>query len=272
MEIKDTILVCIIIIIALAAGLLSAYQYIDGVQKDKNNKNTTIQLIKAQQEINAVNNKISDAQEKALILSEELKNSQNHSLEKSNALIEAQSKISKIQSEIIDQVIGKGYPIFNLMNSKGENFEVFIQGSSDYPLYKVFVKLLDSEKLIKCKAIHKDYKVLVDKSCFDDSLIFEGNRSMDLNGKMMHFIDVNLPKKNYYLITEFSCKNIKTIQYTIVNYDGIKLEYYYRIYDVSGNDYPFQKKLIFDSNTSISEEIYNNHFFLCKTVYHDYGK
>lgn len=268
---KDIIVVIIIIVIALSAGLLSAYQYIDSAKKDEKNDETTEKLIKAQQEINVINHQISDAQQTSLTLSKELKISQQKSIEKSDALIDAQSKINVLQSEIISQVVGKGYPVLKLMNAQGSNFKIYLQPSTDYPVYKVYFRLVDSQKLLDCKAVKYPTKVEIDKLCYDNSLIIEPNQSLDLNGKLMNFIGSEIPKKNYYLMTEFMCKNIKVIQYSIVKYDGVRLQHDYRIYEVSRDNASFLG-LLENSNAHITEEEYEKNFFLAKTIIIDSSK
>lgn len=271
MDFKDIIVIVVIVIIALGAGLLSAYQYIEGVKKDTKNDQTTQQLIKAQQEVNTINQKISSAQEKVIHLSEELKISQQQSLKKSDDLINAQNKINALQTEIIDQVIGKGYPAIKLMNSHGDNFQVYLQASSDYPIFKLYFRIIDAKKLASCAANIDAKKIDIDASCYNSSLIFDPNQSIDLNGKLMHFIGYNLPKREYYLVTEFMCKNIKTIQYSIVKYDGKNLKHSYRIYEVSRDDSSFGK-LLENNNPSIPEKEYSENFFLQKTTIIDYSK
>lgn len=271
LDFKDILIVVIIVTIALSAGLLSAYQYIDSVKKDKKNDDTTQQLIKAQQEVNVINQQISNAQKKSLALSEELKIAQQQSFEKSNDLIEAQTKINVLQSEIINQVIGKGYPVLKLIDSKGENFKIYLKASSEYPIFQVYFRIVDSHKLLNCEAITYPNKVEINKSCYDFAQIFDPNQSLDINGKLMHFVDFTLPKKDYYLVTEFMCKNIKVIQYSIVKYVEKKLQYNYRVYEVSRDDASFLK-LLENSNPQISEEEYKKNFFLEKTVIIDYSK
>lgn len=271
LDFKNIILATVIILIASAAGVLSAYQYLDGVKKDKKNDQTTEKLIKTQEELNIINKEISLAQQKALQLSEELKVSQKESLEKSDDLIHAQSKINELQAEIINQVIGKGYPKLMLMNSQGDKFQVYLKGSTDYPIFQVFFRVLNSEKLLKCNVDFQLNKVLLDASCYNSSMIFDPHQSLDLNGKTMHFVGFNLPKKDYFLVTEFMCKNIKAVQYSIIKYDGNTLKHDYRIYEVSKDDSSFIG-LIENSNTLISDEFYNQNFFINKTMIIDYSK
>lgn len=271
LDVKDIIVGIIIVVIALSAGLLSAYQYTESSKKDKNNDETTGKLIKAQQEINAINQQISNAQQTSLTLSRELKISQQKSIEKSNALIDAQAKINVLQSEIISQVVGKGYPVLKLMNAQGPNFKIYIQSSTDYPIYQVYYRLIDSQKLFDCKAVKHPTKVEIDKSCYDNSLIIEPSQSLDLNGKLMHFIGSEIQKKNYYLMTEFICKNIKVIQYSIVKYDGQKLQHDYRIYEVSRDNASFLG-LLENSNPHVTEAEYENNFFLAKIIIIDSSK
>ncbi len=271
LDFKDIIVVIIIIVIALSAGLLSAYQYIDSANNDRKSEKTTQQLIKAQQEINIINHQISTAQKTSIDLSEELKISQQKAIKKSDDLIEAQAKINVLQSEIISQVVGKGYPVLKLMNSQGSNFKIYLQASSDYPIYKVHFTLVDSQKLLGCEAITHPTKVTINKSCYDLSLFIEPNQAIDLNGKLMCLIDFDLPKKNYYLMTEFMCKNIKVVQYSIVKYDGEKLQQDYRIYEIS-RDSANVLELLENSNQYISEEDYKRNFFFKKIIIIDTSK
>lgn len=271
LDFKDIVTVIVIIVIALGAGLLSAYQYVEGVKKDKENDKTTQQLIKAQQEVNTINQKISLSQEKALLLSEELKKSQQQSIEKSDDLINAQTKINDLQSEIINQVIGKGYPTLKLMNSHGDNFKIYLQGSSEYPIFKVYFRLIDAEKLKNCSANISSEKVEINQSCYNSSLIIDPNQSIDVNGKLMHFTGHELAKKDYYLVTEFMCKNTKAIQYSIVKYDGKNLSHNYRIYEVSREDASFIK-LLGETDSTIPEKEYEERFYFKKTTIIDYSK
>ena len=103
LELKDYINITVILILALSAGVYSAYQYIDGVKKDRENEETSI--------------KLSKAQEKALKATEEIAFAQKQTIKKTNELVEAQKTITNLQDEIIKQVLGNGYPKLNVINS-----------------------------------------------------------------------------------------------------------------------------------------------------------
>lgn len=271
LDYKDIIVGIIIVVIALSAGLLSAYQYIESSNKDRKNDETTEKLIKAQQEINVINHQISNAQQTSLTLSKELKISQQKSIEKSDALIDAQAKINILQSEIINQVLGKGYPTLKLMDAQGSNFKIYLEPSTNYPIFKVSVKLADSEKLLDCHFLNYPNKIVVNKSCYDNSLLLQSNHPMDLIGNQITFINSEIPKKNYYLMTEFICKNINVIQYSIIKYNKQNLQHDYRIYEISKTDSSFLR-LLENTNKDISEEEYNENFVLEKTIIIDSSK
>ncbi|MGM8361485.1 hypothetical protein ACSV4D_06185 [Flavobacterium sp. ARAG 55.4] len=271
MELKDIIIAIIIIMVALSAGLLSAYQYIDSTKKEKENEKTTQQLIKAQQKINNINHQISNAQQTSLNLSKELKIAQQKSLEKSEELINAQFKINHLQSEMINQVLGKGYPRLKLMNAQGSNFKIYLEPSTNYPIFKVSIKLSDSKKLLNCQFSNYPDKIVVNKSCYDDSLLLQSYHPLDLIGNQITFIDSEIPKKNYYLMTEFICKNIIVVQYSIIKYDKQNLHHDYRIYEISKSDSSFSR-LLENTNKEITDEVYKENFLLEKTIIIDSSK
>lgn len=271
LDLKDYVVITVIVIIALSAGLLSAYQYIDSVRKDSKDEQTSNKLIEAQQKALKATEDIAKVQEKALVVSEELKEVQNQNITKSNNLIEAQAKINQLQDELIKQVIGQGHPRLNLMNSSGSNFEFSINGSSNYPIFKVNTRISNSQKLLACKHNSFSNKVELDKSCYDPCIIYSQNQAIDLNGTLMIFINLLLPKQDYYLTTEFMCKNIKVVQYSIIKYDGNKSNHSFRIYEVSKDNNSFLN-LLEDNNPSIPESEYRKNFFLKKTLIVDFSK
>lgn len=271
MDLKDYVVITVIVIIALAAGLLSAYQYIDSVHKDSKDEEISNRLIEAQQKALKATEDIAKVQEKALVVSENLKDAQDQNIIKSNNLIEAQAKVNQLQDELIKQVIGEGYPRLNLMNSSGSNFEFSVNGSSHYPIFKVNTRISNSQKLLACKNNSFPNKVELDKSCYDSGTIYSGNQAVDLNGTLLIFLNLSLPKKNYYLSTEFMCKNIRVVQYSIIKYDGLIADHSFRIYEISKNDNSYLN-LLEDNNPSIPEFEYQKNFFFKKTLIVDFAK
>jgi hypothetical protein len=268
---KDYIVITVIVIIALAAGLLSAYQYIDSIRKDSKDEETSNKLINAQQKALKASEDISIAQQKTLDISEKLKEAQYQNIVKANDLIEAQAKINQLQGEIIKQVTGDGYPRFNLMNSLGNNFEFSISGSSNYPIINVNTRVSNSQKLLSCE--HKSFpeKVEMNKSCFDSTILYSSNQSVDLSGTLINFLHLSLQKQNYYLSIEFMCKNIRVVQYSIITLNGQNAEHSFRIYEVSKIDNSFGR-LLEDSNPHIPESEYKKKFFFKKTLIVDFSK
>ena len=271
LDFKDYVVIIVIIIIALSAGLLSAYQYIDSVRKDSKDEQTSNKLIEAQQKALKATEDIAKVQEKALIVSEELKEAQNTNITKANNLIEAQAKVNQLQDELIKQMIGQGHPRLNLMNSSGSNFEFAINGSSNYPIFKVNTRISDSQKMLTCK--HKSFpnKIELDKSCYDLCILYSDNQVIDLNGILIIFINFSLPKQDYYLTTEFICKNVRVVQYSIIKYDGKKSNHSFRIYEVSKEDDSYLN-LLEDSNPSVPDSEYQENFFFKKTLIIDFSK
>lgn len=271
LNIKDYIVIAVIIIIALSAGVLSAYQYYDSVLKDSKDEQTSNKLIEAQQKALNATEDIAKVQGKALVVSEELKEAQNQNIEKSNSLIKAQIKIYQLQDEIIKQVIGKGYPRLNLLNSSGSNFEFSISGNSNYPIFKVNTRILDSQKLLACKHMNVSNVVEIDKSCYFAAIIWSEGQPIDLSGTHLNFINLLLPKQEYYLTTEFICKNINVVQYSIIKFDGDNSNHSFRIYEVSKDNNSFLN-LLEDSNPKIPESKYLKNFFFKKTLIIDFSK
>lgn len=271
LDLKDYIVILVIIVIALSAGVLSAYQYYDGVKKDNHNDEIQNKLIEAQQKALNASEEISAAQHKTLELSEQLKVAQDQNIAKANDLIVAQAKINELQDETIKQVTGDGYPRLNLMNSIGPNFDFSINGNSEYPIFNVNTRITDSEKLLACK--HKNFpnRIELDKSCYDSSILFRDSNPTDLSGTVMFFLHLSLPKKNYYLASEFLCKNIRVVQYSIIKYDGEKVDHSYRIYEVSKSDNSYVR-ILENNNYSIPESEYQKYFFFKKPLIVDFSK
>lgn len=257
LELKDYINITVILILALSAGVYSAYQYIDGVKKDRKNEETSI--------------KLSKAQEKALKATEEIAFAQKQTIKKTNELVEAQKTITNLQDEIIKQVLGNGYPKLNVINSKGENFDFFIQGNNQYPIFKINIRITDAEKILNCNHKFVNETVEIDKSCYDKSILFTSGGAFDLNGDLMQSISFTHSKKNCYLITEFMCKNIRLVQYSIIKFENNSVNHSYRIYEISKTDNSFLG-LLENNNSTISESEYKQHFFFKKVIIVDFAK
>lgn len=251
LELKDYINITVILILALSAGIYSAYQYIDGVKKDRKNEETSI--------------KLSEAQHKALKATEDIAFAQKQTIEKTNELVEAQKQINILQDEIIKQVLGNGYPKLKVINSKGDNFDFFIQGSNQYPIFKINFRITDAEKILNCDHKIVNKTVEIDKSCYDKSILFTSDKAFDINGDLMQSISFTHRKKNCYFVTEFMCKNIRLVQYSIIKFENNSVNHSYRIYEISKADNSFLD-LLENNDSTISESEYEKHFFSKKPL------
>ena len=203
MEIKDYFIAGLIIILALLAGIVSAYQYIEGSKKDKRDNDNSKKLIEAQEKVLKANDEISAAQKKALDASAELKQSQQSNISKTQELVQAQRKINDLQGEMLKQVNGHGYPKLDIISPVGNDFELFIKPSSGYSIYQLNIVISDATKMKQCPFNSTGKIVIVNKSCYDKSQILSPQNSTDLTGGVMNFIGFKLSKKPYYLTTEF---------------------------------------------------------------------
>ena len=114
-------------------------------------------------------------------------------------------------------------------------------------------------------------KIILDKSCYEPCILYSDDQAKDLNGTLMLFIKFSLPKQDYYLTTEFMCKNVRVVQYSIIKYDGEKFNHSFRIYEVSKYDNGFLN-LLENSNPSVPESEYHKNFFFKKTIIVDFSK
>lgn len=271
MEFKDYLIVSIIVVVALVAGVLSAYQYIESNMKDKKDDANAKKLAKSQEDLLNANEKISLSQAIALKASERLNDAQLETIEKANDLIEAQNKIDRLQGEVIKQVLGDGYPALLFTDSQGSEFEIFIKSSSSYPIFDLRLRIIDGEKLKNCKFTESEHSITMDRSCFNTCILFDPLKGLDLQGGRMHFIDYKLQKKDYYIVTEFMSKHLTCIQYSIISYSGNILIHSYRLYKISDDGLHIEK-ILYSSNSDILESQYKEHFFMDKVLIVDYSK
>ncbi|UPT69712.1 MAG: hypothetical protein M0D53_11155 [Flavobacterium sp. JAD_PAG50586_2] len=160
METKDYLIVIIIIVLALGAGLYSAYQYIDGVKKDKENKERSDQLIDAQEKALHATEQISEAQEKALQATSELKDEQRKTIIKAEELIAAQNKISELQDETLKQITGgNAVPKLSVFATE-RNVQIRLLNDENYSIrnvrvvYDIYLQDAEPPNRVKIRDFH----------------------------------------------------------------------------------------------------------------------
>ena len=271
MEVKNYFVAALIIVLALLAGVVSAYQYIESSKKDKKDSENTNKLIDAQEKALKATGEISATQKQALDVSNELKLSQQDNISKTEKLAEAQKKINELQGEMLKQVIGSGYPKLKIMNSLGNNFQFFIEPSTGYPIYQTNLRISDAAKMKQCPFETVGKTTNIDKTCYDKCELFKSSQPFDMIGSLMNLIEFILPKKSYYLVTEFMAKNVTCIQYSILKYENGKVKHSYRIYEVSKENNSVLE-LLEDNDPIINESEYEKNFFFKKKIVVDFAK
>ena len=271
MEIKDYLIAGLIIVLALLAGIVSAYQYVEGSKKDKRDSENTKKLIDAQEKALKASIEISAAQKKTLDVSNELKIAQQNNITKTEKLSDAQNKINELQGEVLKQVIGSGHPRLRIMNSAGNNFQVFILPNSGYPIYQIYLRISDAAKMKECDFKTVDQAIDINKSCYDKSKLLMTSHPIDVVGGFMTLTDFTLPKKSCCLVTEFMAKNVTCVQYSILKYENGSLNHSYKIYQVSKENNNILE-LLEDSDPNVPELEYYNNFFFKKKIIVNFAK
>lgn len=140
----------IIVILAIGAGVVSAYQYLDGVKKDKENA--------------ALNSEIKAAQSESLELSKKLSEAQNKTILKADQLIKAQNEIIDLQKRLSLYTIGDGKiplltvsggDLYRTETTSDYSLDFVIHNNSDYPLRNISLKF--SDNLSMMNKIRREY-------------------------------------------------------------------------------------------------------------------
>lgn len=164
LDTKDYIVAVIIIVLALGAGLFSAYQYIDGVKKDKEDKERAEQLSDAQGKALKATEQISTAQEKALKATSELKDEQKKTIIKAEELIAAQNKINELQDKILKQSESQGKELSNIGNPIPSKFELDLGG-------QVILNTKQELKILKELLLH--LKIIIQKNDKEITILYD---------------------------------------------------------------------------------------------------
>lgn len=263
----------LIILFALGAGILSAVQYVEA-------QNAQDRAEKAQEDAKVKADSLIVAQSRLSTTQRELQLEQqkaNQSLTELNAsqkeVIATQKKVDELQNETLRHVLGYGYPIVITMPHQG-NLRIALKGSTDYPILRLFMRVVDATKLRACPHIvGADGAVQIPKSCYETCVLFEATQTMDLNGTAIVTTDLYLPKARHFLETTFNSKHLRSVQYTIIDVDGAGNVYTsHKIFEVSSKDNSFGRMLEEVNPAHIPEKIWEDNFFLRKKTLIDHNK
>lgn len=223
METKDYVIAVIIIGIALSAGLLSAWQYMNGVKSDRQNEK----------------------------LQEELSVSQKMVLEK-------QEEINYLQGETLKRVMGFGYIRVNAYWLNSKEFGLSVESKSEYPIYESEMTIFNQDEIDKCPKKTIDGKTRIMSSC-----LYSKSITIDMgtvhSGKIRKIeVPFTFDKKTTRLFFRISNKHNTLIQFSIIENDSNrkKFKHSYRVFSAVHNEY----QLLESDNYDVGEDVFENAF------------
>ena len=252
MEFKDWTITVLFVIIGLAAGLMSAYQYYDSTKSANEAKQLSIQLRDAQSELNSSQKTANDKANKLILANEKL--------------VEAQEKINVLQNETIKKLGGDGFASIEIRRTADKVF-FFGQCSDKYPLYNCILEIRDYNEIKKCKTTTKNGIVYMEQECYNKNL--KQFPSVTLNPGILNQIQgyscqiSELPK---YLKFSLGTNNISTVQFSILVYNKQKNDvlHYFRIAEVNKEGKVF--KIIYSNCDSSMDKEFKENFDYLKEI------
>ncbi|SFC34000.1 hypothetical protein SAMN04487891_10966 [Flagellimonas taeanensis] len=260
MEAKHYIIASIIVLVALAAGILSAWQYLDGKKSEKESDKLQQELSAVQKEVLQKTEEVVTAQEKSLQKNDELIRAQSENNKLSMELIETQNQLNQLQGETLKQVIGDGWLRINVEWNNENEFELMVESMSQYPIYETSIFVYEQADVDKCPMDKVNGENVISKSCFD-KCAREFGGLLTMNPMKKRPLGKDYRKKLLEEDTEIEMfftihnKHNTIVQYSIISKDGYK--HFYRIFEVEEGAY----KQIASDNYNIPNSRFEQAFY-----------
>jgi hypothetical protein len=250
--------------------------------QDKGSSEKSDQILKTGKNTNEKIGELKNQNDELTLKTIELKNKMEKQAETIDNLrkenTELYSKLASSSKEIIEQVTGKGFPRLNSIDSPDGRIGFYLKASEEYPIYNLNVGVRNSLVLKQCATKLSDNGVVINRSCYDGSLLYSSNgAALQLNASVMLPINFFLEKqlnRSYFLMTNLLSKHLTAIQYSVLAIDSTgAVGYYYRIYEISKKDNSFVRLLEeVNPDNIVPESIWEQNFFFKKVILVKHGE
>lgn len=255
LEYKDYFVAGLIILVALAAGLISAWQYIDAAKTERKKE-------QLQSELKASADSLAIAQKESLYKADKLITAQEENNRIAIDLIAAQKKINHLQNETLKEIIGDGYPIVEFSNYGDNSVRTKISNNSKY-LFRIDEYIItDCKELLK-RGIKEEGNFKIHRDdYFKVSKVFTGDNILPTG-----FLPTNytfLKDETKYISTLIKALNVSTIQYSVIKFKGENIDHEYKIFKLEDNN---SFRLLEEKGNSVSEKEWEDKFPFKMTVH-----
>ncbi|WP_149275686.1 hypothetical protein [Pareuzebyella sediminis] len=202
METRVYIITALIIITALVAGCLSAWQYYESQKTEAKNE----------------------------VLQEE-------NIERAKQLIDAQKQINTLQTETLKQVMGEGYLKIHVIWKGFNEFEIYAESMSSYPIFDTTIMIYDQECLDKCEKTQPNGKIKVMKACYDKCAKTSNEVRTIHPSSLTPMGKYKIPQGNDEMRLYFTIfsRHSTIAQYSIITRKN--KNHYYRVYEVKAGNF-----------------------------------
>lgn len=259
MELKNYLVIGLIIIGAVAATAYSVYQYIDSIQKDNQSTRLQNEVIIAQKAAMIKANEVIEIQKKVQETTTKLELANEKINQKANDLIEAQTQISNLQNETLRNVTGYGHAQIIVNLHKGK-FVCFIKSNSEYNILQASISIINYSEMLNCKHKVVENRYFFSKECFDANTQLESMATLNPNTYADLPFAPTLKDGLTLYIFKIIASHITTIEYAVLDYNSNSklFRFSYQIFEVERLNQNY--KLLEDKSNGIKEDFWNANF------------
>lgn len=129
MTFKDYCIIVTILVLAIGAGVVSAYQYYDSVLKDNEN--------------DSLNKELQQAQKEKIELSKRLEVKANSIIDKNSSILNKTAELIEKQYNLIKSAYGYGYSEISFYAVDSNTCQLSTENVSEFPLYEATIEVFD---------------------------------------------------------------------------------------------------------------------------------
>jgi len=236
----------IIIVVIFAAGAfatgLSIYQYVDGVNKEKESDKLNQDLIDSQAKIS-----VEQAEAKSMAIELAEANKKNFELseqvnEKASDIIAKNMEVIAAQSETLKRIMGSGHAAVKIYVKNSNQVGLQIENTSNYPIYDINVLFINYNELIKTPITSRDGKNFISRKAYFDNCfaVYPAFNLAPLAYIDLNVYEIPIPLEPKYIAIKINQKNKNYLQYSIIFIEqpGNILVHAYKLFELSedGNE------------------------------------
>jgi hypothetical protein len=199
--------------------------------------------------------KTKDIQDKLISVHEKLNSANEQSAKHANDLIEAQKEIHRLQNEVIKEVVGDGFPVVEFQNSSNSMVRAYISNKSKYSFRPKEYVFGDGTELIKhgSKVVGESIFTIPNLKLI--KVYTAENILPNVTIPTQYLFEKSEDVR--YVLTIIPAANIRTVQYSVIKFEGDKILHEYQIFRIEKNN---SFTLLEEKGDSMSERLWNEKF------------